>query len=41
MGLIRCIMEVGVNLQCRPTILHAVLHHRWFEAIQYIMQKRW
>jgi len=37
---IRCIMEVGLSLQCRPTILHAVLHHRWFEAIQYIMQKR-
>jgi len=33
---IRCIVEVGLSLQCRPTILH-----RWFEAIQHIMQKRW
>jgi len=34
---IRCIMEVGLNLQCTPTILHAVLQHRWFETIQYIL----
>jgi len=31
---LECIMEVGLSLQCRPTILYAVLHHRWFEAIQ-------